>query len=107
MPFHNYAGPGTDVYLQLLKNKKPVTALDEASLIHDIEYFDPNITLRQADNNMVRNLPIYLKPIVAATMFIRPLFYNPNNKSHILYNKLKQMAIERGFIPKNMGFVSS
>lgn len=38
MPFHNYAGPGTDVIRRVRAGIRPTTFLDAAALIHDIEY---------------------------------------------------------------------
>lgn len=41
---------------RLYNHKKPINYLDEAALIHDIDYMNPYITKDQADYNMVENL---------------------------------------------------
>lgn len=55
LPFHNYAGPGTRTIKNILKGVQPVSYVDKAALIHDIEYYKPDNQLR-ADANMERNL---------------------------------------------------
>lgn len=48
-------GPGTHIY-QRIKNKElPVNRVDAASMIHDIEYLNPFITQKQADETALRN----------------------------------------------------
>jgi len=55
LPFHNYAGPGTRVQEQILSGKLPVTGIDAAALVHDIEYLT-GIPQTTADNQMWLNL---------------------------------------------------
>lgn len=55
MPFHNYAGPGTNVEKQVYSNKRPTTFIDKAALAHDIEYLSTN-NETLADIHMIENL---------------------------------------------------
>jgi hypothetical protein len=55
LPFHHYAGPGTHVISNLMKDVKPTTYLDEVSRQHDIDYLKPN-NQQKADNIMVKKL---------------------------------------------------
>jgi hypothetical protein len=55
MPYHNYAGPGTHTVSRLLKGDMPVSYIDKAALVHDIEYLKPG-NKAIADVNMYRNL---------------------------------------------------
>jgi hypothetical protein len=97
LPYHNYAGPGTNTIKNILEGKIPTTYIDRAALIHDIEYIKPN-NQDVADNNMIANMDreFFLgKPV---HNFIHKLFiakniigYNPPTNLE-LYNAAKTFA---------------
>jgi len=68
LPFHNYAGPGTHVQNQVLSGKLPVTGIDAAALVHDIEYL-AGVPQTTADNqmwvNLIKEYPF--NPAIAST----------------------------------------
>lgn len=55
IPGYEYAGPGTHIISRIENQVKPRNFIDEASLIHDIEYMKKNNQFN-ADNNMWLNL---------------------------------------------------
>jgi hypothetical protein len=56
--FGNYIGPGTDVYNNIKKGKKPVSKADRAAQAHDLRYdrAKSNKDVRDADKKMVKKL---------------------------------------------------
>lgn len=110
IPFHNYAGPGTHVLERLNNNRRPTNDLDYASLIHDIEYMNPNITKKQADDNMINNLKKTKHPMVALGASVLLKLFNKmgskeNDKEKYLL--AKNMALNKGYINKHMSFINS
>lgn len=107
IPYHNYAGPGTHVIDRLLYNKKPVNYLDEAALIHDIDYMNPYITKDQADANMANNLAKTGAIASAlATRLVLKLFNGFGNKegNYSDYKLAKSIATNKKFINSKMQF---
>jgi len=96
LPFHNYAGPGTHISENIHKGVKPISNLDRAALIHDIEYLNGNQF--QADNNMFKNMvknDIFSFPLAAitrASFFFKDIFgYHPRENKQD-YNHLKSIV---------------
>jgi hypothetical protein len=54
LPFHSYAGPGTNITQRINNKIKPFNRLDAAALIHDVEY--DMLDQKKADDNMVYNI---------------------------------------------------
>jgi len=101
LPFHNYAGPGTNVGSQLLNNKKPTTAIDAAALIHDIEYFRGDQAI--ADQTMFDNINqnVLLAPFanIAKLAFkVKDLFGYNVKTDEKAYQQLKNYAISNDFL---------
>lgn len=112
LPGHSYAGPGTKVLSRIINKIKPINDLDKASLIHDIEYSNPQISKFKADNNMWINLmkkDILNLPIANYTrlaLFLKdftPLM-NKNKTDFNKYKAMKQLAYENNMIDKTMNF---
>jgi len=55
LPFHNYAGPGTNLEKRINQGDVPVTPLDAAALVHDMEYLRDD-DRSHADQHMIHNL---------------------------------------------------
>jgi len=98
---HNYAGPGTHTYNRIVNGDKPVSVIDAASLIHDIEYTDGRIGQYKADINMLHNMNVYgsylTTPVAIAFMAKSiigyPLDSNPE-KADIMRNNAKHLLKE-------------
>lgn len=92
---------------RLKAGKRPTTYLDEAALIHDIEYMNPYLTKDEADINMVYNLG-RVQAILTATVarITLKLFNSLGSKegSFSDYLEAKQLAYEKGFINPKMMF---
>lgn len=54
IPFHNYAGPGTHLTERIERGDKPVSVLDAAAMIHDVDYLSGDQA--KADSTMLSNL---------------------------------------------------
>lgn len=63
IPFHNYAGPGTHITSRIIRGVQPINFIDEAALLHDIEYIKPDNKIA-ADTKMVDTLK-KTSPLVA------------------------------------------
>lgn len=112
LPFHNYAGPGTHVANNIVNKVMPTTLIDQASLIHDIEYVKPSNQWK-ADNNMYKNLlragGIKYLPIANHTRlaFLAKdvsQLKSDDKTSVETYNYLKKLAISNNMVNKNMKF---
>lgn len=90
LPYHNYAGPGTDIEGNILRNKLPVNALDTAALIHDIEYLA--LPYELADINFRDNLNSILDPLVKLSFAIKDYFQYKPPQSIEKYNELKYIV---------------
>jgi hypothetical protein len=82
MPGYNYLGPGTHVLTNIDMDKRPINIIDNFALEHDIDYLDPNVSNRDADNKMVHKLLESHHPVLATAtklaFAIKDLFgYNP------------------------------
>jgi hypothetical protein len=56
-------GPGTHIYHRLLTHVLPINQVDAAAMIHDVEYLNPYITEKQADENALANAGSYFNPL--------------------------------------------
>lgn len=99
MPYHNYAGPGTRVSTRLFDGDKPVSGLDAAALVHDVEYELGD--QYAADNNMMFNLfkeyPLFPQIAIYTRLsfFVKDLIgyqpkINPRN-----YDYYKRMVLDK------------
>lgn len=101
LPYHNYAGPGTHVAYNVLTKVAPVSVVDAAALIHDIEYTS-NISQKDADENMIRNIKEYGIPvipqIISICFAVKDIFgYSPETNHKIallLKNKSKDILTQ-------------
>jgi len=106
LPFHKYAGPGTHLMSNLIFRVKPINSLDQASLIHDIDYLNPYISKWKADNNMASNLA---KRNVALSATVRLALASgsylvPRKTDYKEYVEAKKLAYMNGFVPYDMHF---
>jgi hypothetical protein len=62
LPFHNYAGPGTRVFTNILTGVKPTNYLDRVAQEHDVNYTDGTMTQLEADNIMIKKVPLPYLP---------------------------------------------
>ena len=89
----SYIGPGTDVYKNIRRGKKPISLTDEASQAHDLRYDKATTAkeVRDADLKMVNKLKKIRKSgkdnIFNTTMGIAPI-------------RLKMWAEDKGIIKK-------
>jgi len=90
LPFTNYVGPGTHIIDKINNRVLPRNRLDAAALIHDIEYYGLPQSL--ADVNMIENVNLIYKPLVAASFALKNLvgYDIPTNKE--VYKNLKIQA---------------
>jgi len=105
VPFHNYAGPGTLVEQRIYNKHKPVSGLDKASLVHDLEYIRDK-TRTHADNHMATTLfkEYPLNPQIASLS--RGAFYidqllNGNKRMGndiAKYDQLSKIAVQEKLI---------
>jgi len=65
IPFHKYAGPGTNVIDNLIKGVVPTDYNDELSMYHDIEYLK-NSETTGADSIMIRDTSNDLEGVLTA-----------------------------------------
>ena len=56
-------GPGTHILTRLREGIQPISRVDAAAMIHDIEYLNPHISESDADANALRNAGSYVNPI--------------------------------------------
>jgi len=58
IPFHNYAGPGTNTISNILNNVLPVDTVDSLALKHDLDYLLSKTVsdIKKADDSMVSTL---------------------------------------------------
>jgi len=110
VPFHKYAGPGTNIRNKILEGVRPFQSnLDESAIIHDIEYMKPN-NQWNADNNMAWNLARngnYAEAIISRLAFLVKDLTGLKRKDKTdlnEYNQLKAIATAKGLINKNMSF---
>lgn len=92
---------------RLISNKKPINYIDEAALIHDIDYMNPYISKSEADYNMVTNLTATGSIATAlTTKLILKLFNRLGSKESNLidYQLARDMAEKKNFINPNMHF---
>ena len=89
----SYIGPGTDIYKNIRRGKKPISITDEASQAHDLRYDKATTAkeVRDADLKMVNKLKKIRKSgkdnIFNTTMGIAPI-------------RLKMWAEDKGIIKK-------
>lgn len=95
MPYHNYAGPGTNVKMKLDLNVLPTTYLDAAALIHDVEYSyyqDQKV----ADDNMIDNLSKWsttVKYLTKAAFFLKDVIgYKVHTEGRTQYLIMRKQA---------------
>lgn len=92
---------------RLNQGKAPTTTLDEASLIHDIDYMNPYITKEQADNNMVNNLRATNENLIALgvkTVLKIGNMLGSKVGSLKSYWNARNKAISKGYINPKMSF---
>lgn len=96
---------------RITKQDKPINSLDQAALVHDIEYMRPNVNQFAADNKMwtnaikanIFNLPT--ANISRLGLLLKDLVgYRPNSSLHD-YQLLKQLAVDNG-LAKQEQFLS-
>jgi conjugal transfer/entry exclusion protein len=96
----------------LAQGRQPINDLDKASLIHDIEYSNPQITQFQADNNMFsnllradyRNLPLALATRVA--FLVKDLSgMMDNDVDANKYRRMKIKAYDKDLVDSRMKFL--
>jgi hypothetical protein len=82
----------------MLAGHKPVSYIDKAALVHDIEYMKPNNKM-SADLNMYKNLMkqapylFNLNTYIYGALLVSTPFYQPTGNLD-MYEKAKQYAIE-------------
>lgn len=59
-------GPGTRIITRLNNNIQPINRQDAASMIHDIEYLNPHIPEKVADQTALANAGSYFNPLKIA-----------------------------------------
>lgn len=98
IPGYNYAGPGTKTTTRISNNDKPINELDRVSLIHDINYYNPYMSRKQADNKMVSSLKAPLKYLAdIAFKTARAVRKNKRkDENYDLYLANKKEAISKG-----------
>jgi hypothetical protein len=110
LPFHNYAGPGTHIVERVIRGDIPVDVIDEASLIHDIDYLNPNITQYQADNNMFYNLTnngisLPIAMLVRLGFFLKDITGLVHiDTDYDKYHYLRAIASDKGLLNPSMRF---
>jgi hypothetical protein len=96
---------------RLHSGDKPTSVYDSAALIHDIEYFNPELTNSGADNNMWSNIvranPLLIPHanVVLAALSARSLLTTSQSNKY-LYLLAKKLAIEKGLLHPRMSFSS-
>jgi len=75
-------GPGTHIIERLSKRIQPLNRQDAASMVHDIEYMNPYISEKQADQTALLNAGSSLNPfklIMKGGFALKDFFggYNP------------------------------
>lgn len=101
MPLHNYFGPGTKLAERLDRGDVPVSGLDAAALIHDIEYENNDQT--SADNNMywnlIREYPYMpqIAALVRAGFFVKDII-GYDNKTTNSYHKYKTIVKQKDLL---------
>lgn len=108
LPYHNYAGPGTNTIKNLLNNVQPTTYIDRAALIHDIEYIKPGNQLK-ADRNMITNMDkafLLGKPIhqIIAKVFIAKNIIGYNPPTDIQLYEAAKAYVKQKYDLKGMRF---
>lgn len=88
-------GPGTHIHERLTKHVLPINRVDAAAMIHDVEYLNPYITEKQADDNALENAGSYLNPLkgvmkIGFTLKDIKGGYN-SEKNYPLYLKCKRI----------------
>lgn len=80
VPGYNYLGPGTKIGTNIIKGKKPINHLDELARRHDLDYLDGTKSRKEADEIMLRDLKLPIKPIIKASLSLGRKF-NIGNKN--------------------------
>lgn len=83
-------GPGTHTLTKLKNSVKPISRVDAAAMIHDIEYLNPLISESQADTTALSNAGSYMNPtkaIMKTGFMLKDLFggYNPEKDLNKYY----------------------
>jgi len=100
MPGYQFMGPGTHVVDRIQRSVKPINTLDKASLIHDIEYMNPNISQKQADSNMFKNIvrenPFWLPQalVIMGALKAKDVIGYAQNTDIGKYEYLKKLAAQ-------------
>lgn len=80
VPGYNYLGPGTKIGTNIIKGIKPINHLDELARRHDLDYLDGTKSRKEADEIMLKDLKLPIKPIIKAGLSLGRKF-NIGNKN--------------------------
>jgi hypothetical protein len=97
LPFHNYAGPGTPVYNNIIDGIKPTTTFDAISLVHDVEYIgyeNRDIPDAQMVASIRKEYGDTLANQVKSVFKLDSLMNNRTQNDKNTYNQLKPLAVE-------------
>lgn len=103
VPGYNYLGPGTKIGTNIINGIKPINHLDELARRHDLDYLDGTKSRKEADEIMLKDLKLPIKPIIKLGLSLGRKFDigNKNTKNqdetdaYLALTKIKKGEIKK------------